>query len=106
MSWARGEKSTRLESKVNLALPVSIHGGCWILTQTVLGSEVLVTRDPENVKAIYATHASSFEIGASRYVSGTIASARYPLPSRKTYLAGPSLFARYVIQDLAEKKHG
>ncbi|CAD6592649.1 MAG: hypothetical protein ASARMPREDX12_006293 [Alectoria sarmentosa] len=32
----------------------------------VLGSEVLVTRDPENVKAIYATNASSFEIGASR----------------------------------------
>lgn len=32
----------------------------------VLGSEVLMTRDPENVKAIFVTHASSFEIGASR----------------------------------------
>lgn len=32
----------------------------------VLGSEVLVTRDPENVKAIFVTHASNFEIGASR----------------------------------------
>lgn len=32
----------------------------------VLGSEILVTRDPENVKAIFVTHASSFEIGASR----------------------------------------
>ena len=38
------------------------------LTQTVLGSEVLVTRDPENVKAVFLTHASSFEIGASRCV--------------------------------------
>ena len=89
------EKSTRLESKVNLALPVLTQGGCWILTQTVLGSEVLVTRDPENVKAIYATNASSFEIGASRYVSGTIASARYSFSSCKTHLAGLSLFARF-----------
>ncbi len=39
----------------------------------MLGSEVLVTRDPENVKAIFA---SSFEIGASRYVSETAGSAR------------------------------
>lgn len=63
-----------------------------------------MTRDPENVKAIYATHASSFEIGASRYVSGTLASARYPLPTRKTPLAGLSPFARYVTRDLAEIK--
>ena len=29
-----------------------------------------MTRDPENVRAIFATRASSFEIGASRYVFG------------------------------------
>ena len=39
-----------------------------MLTYIVLGTEVLVTRDPENVRAIFATRASSFEIGASRYV--------------------------------------
>ena len=32
----------------------------------VLGSELLMTRDPENVKAIFGTHASSFEISAHR----------------------------------------
>lgn len=27
----------------------------------------MVTRDPENVKAIFVTHASSFEISSHRY---------------------------------------
>lgn len=34
---------------------------------TVLGSEFVVTRDPENVKAIYVTHGSNFEISTTRY---------------------------------------
>lgn len=32
----------------------------------VLGSELLLIRDPENVKAIFGTHASSYEISAHR----------------------------------------
>ena len=73
MVWAIVEQSTPLESKV---IPVRERWRTFqVLTQTVLGSEVLVTRDPENVKALFLTHASSFEIGASRCVSVALASS-------------------------------
>ena len=49
-----------------------------------------MTRDPENVKAIFVTHASSFEIGASRYVPVIIASAWHSLQSLKTHLRARS----------------
>lgn len=42
---------------------------------------MLVTRDPENVRAIFVSHASSFEIGSSRYV---LEQSRLPLLIRKT----------------------
>ena len=48
-----------------------------ILTAIVLGSEILATRDPENVRAIFATQASSFEINSSRYVVRAFVSARH-----------------------------
>lgn len=58
--------TARVEGEFRPFRPVSLMWRLLILTWTVLGSEVLVTRDPENVKAIFVTHASSFEIGASR----------------------------------------
>ena len=55
---------TRLEFKVFSLC--NKGGNLEILISVVLGAEILVTRDPENVRAIFATRASSFEIGASR----------------------------------------
>lgn len=63
----------------------------------MLGSKILFTRDPENVREIFATRASSFEVTASRYVVKTLVSARHPSdPLRKFIVLYPPLVAIFI----------
>ena len=48
------------------------------------GSVLILTRDPENVKAMFVTHASSFEIGPWRGGQlQTVARLRFVYPTRR-----------------------